>query len=88
MATANTARRLVRRLRSRRSSAASRTGWHALTSALENKGDLKRWSIKNTAGGLIVTTACEQIVVHGITWPAIALCFVGILPLALSMFDR
>jgi hypothetical protein len=27
-------------------------------------------------------------VVHGITWEAIALCFVGILPLGLSMFDR
>ncbi len=88
MATANTARRLAHRLRSRRSSAASKSGWDALTSALDNKGDLRRWSMKNTADGLIVTTACEQIVVHGLSWQAVILCLVGVLPLALSMFER
>ena len=52
-----------------------------------SSGNRLRWSTKNTMGGLIVTTACEQIVIHGITWHAIALCFVGILPLALSTLD-
>jgi hypothetical protein len=53
----------------------------------ESSGNRLRWSTKNTMGGLIVTTACEQIVMHGVTWPSIALCFVGILPLALSTLD-
>ena len=44
--------------------------------------------MKNTASGLIVTTACEQIVVHGLSWEAVILCLVGVLPLALSMFER
>jgi hypothetical protein len=58
------------------------------TEAVANSsGNRLRWSTKNTMGGLIVTTACEQIVIHGITWEAIALCFVGILPLALSTLD-
>jgi hypothetical protein len=58
------------------------------TEAVANaSGNRLRWSTKNTMGGLIVTTACEQIVIHGITWQAIALCFVGILPLALSTLD-
>jgi hypothetical protein len=38
-------------------------------------------------GGLIVSTACEQVVVHGITWQSIAMCVVGILPLALSTLE-
>jgi hypothetical protein len=38
-------------------------------------------------GGLIVSTACEQIVVNGISWEAIAMLIVGILPLALSTFE-
>jgi hypothetical protein len=53
----------------------------------ESSGNRLRWSTKNTMGGLIVTTACEQIVMYGVTWPSIALCFVGILPLALSTLD-
>jgi hypothetical protein len=53
----------------------------------ESSGNRLRWSTKNTMGGLIVSTACEQIVMHGVTWPSIALCFVGILPLALSTLD-
>lgn len=59
----------------------------ALQALAEHSGQRLRWSTKNTMGGLIVSTACEQIVVHGITWPSIALCAVGILPLALSTFD-
>ena len=44
--------------------------------------------MKNTASGLIVTTACEQIVVHGLSWQAVILSLVGVLPLALSMFEK
>lgn len=53
----------------------------------EHSGQRLRWSTKNTMGGLIVSTACEQIVVNGITWEAIAMLIVGILPLALSTFE-
>ena len=59
----------------------------AVEAAADSAGKRLRWSTKNTMGGLIVSTACEQMVVHGITWPAICLCFVGILPLALSTLD-
>ena len=52
-----------------------------------SSGNRLKWSTKNTMGGLIVSTACEQVVVHGITWQSIAMCVVGILPLALSTLE-
>jgi len=58
----------------------------ALEALAEHSGQRLRWSTRNTMGGLIVSTACEQIVVNGITWPTVALCCVGIFPLALSTF--
>lgn len=60
----------------------------AVETVADTTGNRLRWSTRNTMGGLIVTTACEQVVIHGITWQAIALCFVGILPLALSTLDH
>lgn len=59
----------------------------ALEALAEHSGQRLRWSTKNTMGGLIVSTACEQIVVNGISWEAIAMLIVGILPLALSTFE-
>jgi len=59
----------------------------ALEALAEHSGQRLRWSTKNTMGGLIVSTACEQIVVNGISWEAIAMLVVGILPLALSTFE-
>jgi hypothetical protein len=56
-----------------------------LTEAFKTKGDLRRWSAKRTIGGLIATTACGDIVAHGITWPAVALCTVAIVPLCMSV---
>jgi DUF1365 family protein len=60
----------------------------AVEAVADTTGNRIKWSTRNTMGGLIVTTACEQVVIHGITWQAIALCFVGILPLALSTLDH
>jgi len=60
----------------------------AVEAVAESSGNRLRWSTKNTMGGLIVSTACEQIVINGITWESIALCFVGILPLALSTLEH
>lgn len=59
----------------------------AVEAVADSTGNRIRWSTKNTVSGVIVTTACEQVVIHGITWPAVCLCFVGVLPLALSMFE-
>lgn len=56
-----------------------------LTEAFKTKGDLKRWSAKRTVGGLIATTACADIVTHGISWPAVAMCAVAIVPLCISV---
>ena len=59
-----------------------------LTEAFKTKGDLKRWSAKRTIGGVIVGTACTDIVNHGLGWEAVALCAVGILPLCLSFMEE
>lgn len=59
-----------------------------VTTAIETKGNRRRWSTRNTVGGLIVATACEQIVLHGLTWQAVALCLVGIIPITISFFER
>jgi hypothetical protein len=60
----------------------------AVEAVADSSGNRLRWSTKNTMGGLIVTTACEQVVIHGITWQSIAMCLVGILPLALSTLEH
>lgn len=56
-----------------------------ITEAFKTKGDLRRWSAKRTVGGIIATTACADIVTHGITWPAVALCAVAVVPLCISV---
>lgn len=60
----------------------------AVGAVADSSGNRLRWSTKNTMGGLIVTTACEQVVIHGITWQAIVMCLVGIFPLALSTLEH
>jgi hypothetical protein len=59
----------------------------AVEAVADSSGNRLRWSTKNTVSGVIVTTACEQVAIHGITWPAVCLCFVGVLPLALSTLE-
>jgi len=58
-----------------------------IESAMSTKGNRRRWAV-NTVGGLIVATACEQIVIHGITWSAVALSAVGVIPISLSFFEK
>ena len=55
-----------------------------LTEAFKTKGDLRRWSAKRTVGGVIALTACNDILVNGVTWPAVVLCAVAVTPLCLS----
>jgi len=47
-----------------------------------------KWSAKRTSSGLIIITACQQIVEQGAEWPNVLLCFIGVLPLCLSFFDK
>jgi hypothetical protein len=58
-----------------------------ITEIFKTKGDLKRWSAKRTVGGVIALTACSDIMAHGITWPAVALCAVAVTPLCLSFAE-
>ena len=48
-----------------------------LTQLFKDKGDLKRWSMKRTAGGAIVIEALYQIHEYGISWEAVILCLIG-----------
>ena len=59
-----------------------------LTSIFKDKkfGDLKRWSAKRTIGGAIVIYALQSME-GGITYEGVLLCFIGVLPLCLSMFE-
>jgi len=59
-----------------------------LTQAFKTKGKLRRWSAKRTIGGIIATTACVDITTHGISWPAVCLCGIAVLPLIASVFER
>ena len=58
-----------------------------LTEAFKTKGDLRRWSAKRTVGGMIASTACYDIASHGISWEAVCLCGIAVLPLIASMFE-
>ena len=58
-----------------------------VTEAFKTKGDLRRWSAKRTVGGLIATTACGDVIAHGMSWPAVAMCAVAIVPLCLSFLE-
>ena len=60
-----------------------------VTSIFKDKkyGDLKRWSSKRTIGSVIVAYSISAM--NGaITWEGITLCFIGVLPLCLSMFEK
>lgn len=59
-----------------------------VTEAFKTKGDLRRWSAKRTVGGLIASTACYDIVQNGMTWEAVVLCLISILPLLASFKEQ
>jgi hypothetical protein len=59
-----------------------------VTEAFKTKGDLRRWSAKRTIGGLIASTACYDIVQNGMSWQAVVLCFISILPLLASFKEQ
>ena len=59
-----------------------------LTEVFKTKGDLKRWSAKRTIGGVIAITACNDIIANGMSWHAVALCGISVVPLCLSFWDK
>ncbi len=59
-----------------------------ITEAFKTKGDLRRWSAKRTVGGVLALTASEAILVHGISWEAVALAGVAVIPITASMFEK
>lgn len=58
-----------------------------VSEAFKTKGDLKRWSAKRTIGGLIAGTACYSITEHGMSWEAVAMCGIAVVPLCLSLWE-
>ena len=60
----------------------------ALLEILKTKGKLKRWSIKRTTTGAVITMALNDVAINGITNQNLGLCFIGLLPLLLSFFER
>tara|TARA_R100001460_G_scaffold81860_1_gene122796 strand:- start:5494 stop:5706 length:213 start_codon:yes stop_codon:yes gene_type:complete len=59
-----------------------------ITEAFKTKGDLKRWSAKRTVGGVLALTASETILVHGISWEAVALAGISVIPITASMLEK
>jgi hypothetical protein len=59
-----------------------------ITEAFKTKGDLRRWSAKRTVGGMIATTACYDIAYNGMSWEAVCMCGISVLPLVASMFEQ
>lgn len=59
-----------------------------VTEAFKTKGDLKRWSAKRTVGGVLALTASDVILVHGISWEAVALAGIAVVPITASMFEK
>lgn len=59
-----------------------------LTEAFKTKGDLKRWSAKRTIGGMIAGTACYSIAEHGMSWEAVIMSGIAVVPLCISLFEK
>ena len=59
-----------------------------ITEAFKTKGNLRRWSAKRTIGGVLALTASETIIVHGISWEAVALAGISVVPITASMFEK
>lgn len=59
-----------------------------ITEAFKTKGNLRRWSAKRTIGGVLALTASEVILSHGISWEAVALAGISVVPITASMFEK
>ena len=59
-----------------------------ITEAFKTKGDLQRWSAKRTIGGVLAITASTNILEAGISWEAVALAAISVIPISLSFFEE
>ena len=51
----------------------------------DNKG---KYSSKRTVAGVIVLAASADMQLNGLTYMNLALCFIGVLPICLSVFEK
>ena len=84
MATTNTPRKLARLLKS----ATSSNGWSAGFGALGKYFNSRKWSARNTVGGVLALATAESVVVEGISWQAVALGCAAVLPLGLDALQK
>lgn len=59
-----------------------------ITEVFKTKGDLRRWSAKRTIGGVLAITACNDIATNGMTWMAVALAGISVVPICLSFTEK
>lgn len=59
-----------------------------ITEIFKTKGDLRRWSAKRTIGGVLALTACNDITYNGMSWMAVALAAISIIPICLSFTEK
>lgn len=52
----------------------------AVGSGLKSKGQLRKFSTRNTISGVLVGVVAEQAVIYGTTWEIVALAAIAILP--------
>lgn len=84
MATTNTPRKLARLLTSATSLKSYGAGWRILGKWF----DSRKWSARNTVGGVLAVATAESIIVEGISWPAVVLGCVAVLPLSLDAVQK
>lgn len=66
------------------SSKSSGAGWRTLGKWF----DSRKWSARNTVGGILAIATAESVVLEGISWPAVALGVSAILPLSLDALQK
>ena len=47
---------------------------------LKGKGQLRKFSTRNTISGVLVGVVAEQAVIYGLSWQVVALAAIAILP--------
>jgi len=59
-----------------------------LSDVLKEGQRQKKWSAKRSVSGVLVTSAVADMSINGLTELNIALSFIAVLPLCLSVFKR
>ena len=59
-----------------------------LTDLFKESTKQKKWSAKRSVSGVMVTSAVVDMTTNGLTELNILLCFIAVLPLCFSVFQR